>query len=119
MLKYDLKRPPDPKEWLALDEGQRTNLIAGYHGSAGEKLPNPQLYAICHTIVENQIAMGEEILVRNIRRLMKEGLDRHEASHAVGSVLVEQIYHPLHAGSPDADINKRYARKPESLTAEK
>ena len=118
-MKYDPKRPPDPKKWLTLDEGERTNLISGYHDSAGEKLLNLQLHAVCHTIVENQIAMGEEVPARTLRRLMKEGLNRHEAIHAVGSVLVEQIYRTMTGTTSGIDVNKRYARKLESITAEK
>ncbi len=118
MQEYDPKKTPNPKEWLALDEWERTNLIVDYHDSADVELPNPQLHAICHSIVENQIAMGEKVPARTLRRLMKEGLDRHEAIHAVGSVLVEQIYNTMTGSSSSVDINERYVRKLESLTAE-
>ena len=93
-------------------------LIENYHDSIGDEIPNPQLNAIFHAVVENQIAMGEEIPARTLRRLMDEGLDRHEAIHAVGSVLAEQIYDATTGASPGADISDRYARQLESLTAE-
>ena len=92
MTQYDTEEAPNPKEWLALDEWEGTKLIEDYHDSTGEELPYPQFHAIFHTIVENQIAIGEKVPARTLRRLMKEGLDRHEAIHAVGSVLDEQIY---------------------------
>ena len=63
--------------------------------------------------------MGEEVPARTLRRLMKEGLNRHEAIHAVGSVLVEQIYRTMTGTTSGIDVNKRYARKLESITAEK
>ena len=119
MRKYDPERTPDPKEWLELDEGERMNLISSFHRSAGPKLPNPQLHAVFHVVVENQIAMGEEVPVRTLRRLQDEGLDRHEAVHAIGSVLAEQIYSTLSGVTSGIDVNRRYARKLESLTAEK
>jgi hypothetical protein len=115
---YDPEKTPDPKEWLALDEWERTNLIVDYHDSADVELPNTKLHALFHTIVENQIATGEKVPARTLQRLMKEGLDRHEAIHAVGSVLGEQIHNILTGSSSGIDIDKRYVRKLESLTAE-
>ena len=99
MQEYDPKKTTNPIEWLALDEWERTNLIVDYHDSADVELPNPQLHATCHSIVENQIAMVEKVPARTLRRLMKEGLDRHEAIHAVGSVLVEQMYNAMTGSS--------------------
>ena len=119
MQEYDPEKTPIPKEWLATDEGERTNLIVDYHDSADVELPNPQLHAISHTIVENQIAMGEKVPIRTLRCLMKEGLNRHEAIHAVGSVLAEQIYNTLTGTSSSVDINEQSLRRLESLTAKK
>ncbi len=46
-----------------------------------------------HVVVENQIAMGDEIPVRDtLVRLMSEGLDRHDAVHAIATVLTNLIY---------------------------
>ena len=118
MTQYDPEKAPNPKEWLALDEWERANLIEDYHDSTGEELPNPQLHAVFHVIVENQIAMGEKVPARTLGRLMKEGLDRHEAIHAVGSVLGEQIYNTMSGSSSGADINEQYVRKLKALTAE-
>ena len=61
MTQYDPEKTPDPKEWLAVDEWERTNLIVAYHDSADAELPNTQLHAIFHTIVENQIVLGEKV----------------------------------------------------------
>ncbi len=117
MTQYDPKKTHDPKEWLLLDEWERTNLIVDYHESADVELSNALLHAVFHTIVENQIAMGEKVPARTLRRLMKEGLGRHEAIHAVGSVLSEQIYNTMSGSSSSIDINEQYARKLEALTA--
>jgi hypothetical protein len=45
---YDPEKTPDPKEWLALDEWERTNLIVDYHDSADVELPNTKLHALFH-----------------------------------------------------------------------
>jgi len=51
-------------------------------------LPDETLHASIHVIVENQAALGDDTPVAGaIERLMAEDIDRHEAIHAVGSVL--------------------------------
>src|SRR5215813_2177430 len=87
---YDPLQAPDPKEWLALDEGERIALADEYHRRAGIRLPKVQIHAAIHATVETQAALGDETPVRRtLDRLVSEGLDRHEAIHAVGSVLVD------------------------------
>jgi len=69
--------------------------------------------------VENQIALGDEIPVKaKLLSLMREGLDRHEALHAIGSVLAEHIYNLLSHEASQDDINVRYHQALEVLTAE-
>jgi hypothetical protein len=49
-------------------------------------------------IVENQVALGDTFAARAVLlRLMAEGLDRHEAIYAIGSVLV--LFSPLRSGA--------------------
>lgn len=73
-----------------------------------------------HVVVENQMALGDEIPVSStVQRLMSEGLDRHDAVHAVGSVLTGLVYDIFQ--SPDVvgqDPNEPYFAALESLTAE-
>jgi hypothetical protein len=89
-MRYDASKAPDPQEWLELDESDRIDLVKRYHIRA--KLPvgeNERLHAAAHVIVENQVAMGDATVVpATLARLMREGLDRHDAIHAIGSVLV-------------------------------
>lgn len=88
LTKYDPDRAPDPEEWLALDEMTRMDLVSQYHRKHRVRLPNVQAHAVIHTIMENQVALGDEIPVAaTLRRPMAEGLDRHDAVHAIGSVL--------------------------------
>jgi len=75
------------------------------------------LHAIFHNVVETQIARDEPSLVgRTLRRLMTEGLDRHDALHAIGSVLAELMNDAVRRGEPFA--NDEYCGALERLTAE-
>ena len=86
-LYYNPQKAPDPEEWLMRDEGERSALVRAYHQEAGIEMPNVIVHAAIHTTVENQAALGEEHPVSSkLDDLMKEGLDRHEAVHAVGCV---------------------------------
>ena len=118
-MKYDPQRAPDPKTWLALDEEERIVLVLQYHRRARVRVPNSRLHATIHVIVENQVALGDEIPVRRtLERLRAEGLDRHDAVHAIGSVTAKHIYDLLKEGPPAGDPNAPYWAELESLTAE-
>lgn len=75
MLLYDPEVKPDPQEWLALDEAERIVLCEEYHAAAGIRLPNLRLHAVTHAVVENQIALGIESVVRAEKRLQEDGLN--------------------------------------------
>src|SRR5439155_17972527 len=93
MKRYDPLVPPSPEEWESIDEAERIRLAGEYHRRARIRLPNVRVHAVFHVIVENQIALGDETPVRRtMARLMSEGLDRHEAIHAVGSVLAAHMH---------------------------
>ena len=112
MDRYDPDITPDAKEWLALDEGERLVLAEGYHRDARIALPRTarRLHAIIHTVVENQLALHDEPVVRALGRLMKEGLTRHDAIHAIGSVVGEHINDLLRLkDSPETSRAQYYA----------
>ncbi|WP_441233920.1 SEC-C metal-binding domain-containing protein [Bradyrhizobium sp. 930_D9_N1_4] len=89
--RYDPLVEPHPDQWLALDEQERIDLVLAYHRRAGIHLPREQSHAVIHAIVENQIAGAGLPVRRTAQRLMSEGLDRHEAVHAIGSVLAGHL----------------------------
>jgi hypothetical protein len=91
-MHYDPEITPDPVEWLALDEQERIWLAEAHHRAAHIKLPNIEAHAVFHVIIENQIAEGLEPVVRAMARLTREGLSRHDAVHAIGSVLAEHLH---------------------------
>jgi predicted RNase H-like HicB family nuclease len=91
--RYDPERAPDPEWWLALDEHERMHLVEEYHRKTRVRLPNATAHAVFHVIIENQVALGSEIPVAaTLTRLMKQGLDRHEALHAIASVLAGHMH---------------------------
>jgi hypothetical protein len=83
--------PPKPTEWLALDEGEQIALVETYHRRVGIDLPNATLHALIHTTVESQLAAQLSPVVKSLQRLQAEGLDRHDAIHAIGAVLAEHM----------------------------
>jgi hypothetical protein len=119
MKKYNPNRTPDPKEWNATDEADRHDMIQAYHKRSGIHVPNHRIHAAFHDIVENQVALGDEMNVaRTLRRLMDEGLDRHNALHAIGFVLAEHMHRLMTDKIEKIDENE-YAADLESLSAEK
>src|SRR5438552_8802003 len=89
MDSYDPDTPRPSGEWLHTDEGERIELVSSYHRRKKIRLPNAQLHAVIHVIVENQLGMGETVVGDTLVRLQSEGLSRHDALHAIGSVLPE------------------------------
>jgi len=117
-MRYDASKAPDPQEWLELDESERLDLVKRYIRA---KLPvgeNERLHAAAHVIVENQVAMGDVTVVpATLARLMREGLDRHDAIHAIASVLVGIFFDVAKDPSKRIDINAAYGRELAELTA--
>ena len=114
---YDPMSAPDPEAWLALDEQERIALVRAYHESERVEPGNAAFHAIAHTVVENQLAMNVEQVQVALDRLMAEGLDRHDALHAVGSVLAEHIWGTV-KGKPGKQLSpESYYRALKKLTA--
>jgi len=120
MEKYQPSRCPIIQEWLALDESERVFLVREYHEDTNASIPEDamNLHASIHVIVENQIAMKHVPVPATIDRLIRQGLDRHEAIHAVGAVVSENIYDLTSGNETSWDQNK-YRRKLEKLTAKR
>jgi len=119
MQHYDPLIAPDAEEWLSLDESEPLNLARAYHRRTRDRVPNLEAHAAVHAIVENQIALGDEIPVRRtVTRLMAEGLDRHDAIHAVGATLLGVMHDTTKAPGTGAEVNERYYAELEQLSAE-
>ena len=119
MERYDPDKPIDPEEWMALDEGEREYLVKQYHRKKRIKMPNLRMHAMFHAVVENQIALGDEIPTeKTLARLMREGLSRHDAVHAIGSVVASHMFNLIKHDPTGKDSNEDYYRQLEELTAE-
>ena len=115
---YDALVAPDQEAWLALDETERIELVSKYHRNIGEELPGfgqNLLHATMHVVVENQVASAVLPVSQALDRLLREGLDRHDAIHAIASVLAGRVYDVIAGGSDD--INEQYAAELHELTA--
>ena len=119
MEAYNPEHMSEPESWLELDEQERILLIETYHRGARIKLPNVTAHALLHAIVENQIALNLDPVVRAMHRLGKEGLTRHDAVHAIGSVVAEHLFDILKTSQNDdsAALQARYYAAVERLTA--
>ena len=125
---YDPLVGPNPDDWFATDEQRRLDVIERYHRYEGFEVERAGAHAALHAIVENQIAEGDRLPVgRVLLRLTAEGLDRHEAIHAIASVLAIHVREQLReSGSQtrppgqqsDRDFIASYFSELEKLTAE-
>jgi hypothetical protein len=116
---YDPDVAPDPGDWLELDEDERNLRVEYYHRRKGTDLEDGRLrvHAIFHGVIETQIAQNDPPIVGpTLNRLMDEGLDRHDAIHAVASVLAELINEAVRRSEPFS--NSTYCAAVERLTAE-
>ncbi len=119
MKTYDPETAPDPVEWLGLEESERVILVASFHRRTKIPLPDLQIHAAIHSVVENQLAEELQTVRETLERLKAEGLSRHDAIHAVGSVLVEHLNRLIRDKAASADAVESYFQELRSLTAER
>ena len=117
MKRYNPLKAPVAEEWLALSEDNRLALIGAYHRTLRVPPPNLDAHAAFHSIVENQAALGDETPVqRTLARLVGEGMNRHDAVHAVASTLAEHISRLARGVVSGSDPNAAYFAALERLT---
>jgi hypothetical protein len=115
MSRYDPKESPNPAEWLALDEGHRILMIESFHKEYGEYGESLKMHSIMHAVIEAQLAQEIEAVKDAVLRLRKDGLSRHDAIHAIGSVLAEYILEMLKKDE-SGDVNEEYFDRLSQLT---
>ena len=118
MAMYEPSKKPNAEEWLALDEGERIELVRAFHRREKIFVPNLDAHAIVHAVVENQLAEGFPAATATLARLQSEGLNRHDAVHAIGSVLLEHMQNLMNGSRSGGDPNAPYATALERLTAD-
>lgn len=114
-MRYDPQKPPDPSSWLELDEAEQLDAVLRYHKKIRFKAGSVKIHAVVHTAVETQLAEGHQAACDALDRLLSDGLDRHEALHAVGAVFAEQL-HAVLKNQREFD-NEEYERGLRELTA--
>jgi len=102
MDKYNPNESVDSKNWLDLE-------------LAVEAL---NVHSTIHVLVENQLAMGVELIPETIAKLIRQGLNRHEAIHAIVAIISEDIFDLLKGNAEDFS-QKKYRRKLEKITAKR
>src|SRR6185503_16801619 len=105
MATYEPSKQLNAEEWLALDEGERIELVRAFHRRQKTFVPNLDAHAVVHAIVENQLAEGFPAATATLARLQAEGLDRHDAVHAIGSVLLEHMQNLMKRSRSGGDPN--------------
>ena len=120
-MRYDPEKTPNPTQWLGLDEHERMRLVSNAHISVQFNPGAETLHSTLHVIIENQLALGAPAVVAHaLERLTKAGLTRHDALHAIASVLAEHVYaavQPEAADSADS-LPEAYEAAVANLTAD-
>lgn len=120
MLPYDPDRTPDVEDWLAADEQERIDAARRYHKRKKVRVPNLEAHALFHATVETQLAFKVPDVQDAFDRLRADGLDRHDAIHAIGwalsTVIVPVLRHETSA--PQGSLNDEYVRALRNLTTE-
>ena len=92
--------------------------MLSYHRKNRFTAPNLTAHAAFHVVVENQVALGDETPVQaTLVRLMAEGLDRHDAVHAIGSVLASHVFDLFKTPAKRLDPNVVYFAQLRGLSA--
>ncbi|HEX3971523.1 MAG TPA: hypothetical protein VHX19_09370 [Stellaceae bacterium] len=120
-LLYDPEIGPDPELWLEADEAERMEWVMAYHreedGHGMAELEKQEMHAALHAAVESEIASNEPPAARHaLERLLAEGLDRHDAIHAIANRL---LFEMVDCTREDRDFsNVAYETALDALTAE-
>ena len=117
---YNPLENPDPEEWTALEEMERIELVMEYHTQNEEEMPDVFMHCAIQAVIEYQVALGDEYPVKaTLNRLIDEGLDLHEAIHAIASVLIKYLYNAGNGDINPANLNSEYFDEVKHLTVQK
>ncbi len=117
---YNPNKSVDGEKWLALDEAQRIELVDDFHLQLDLEMTEDALrvHSAIHVIVENQLAMGVDLIPETVAKLTRQGLNRHETIHAIGAIIAEDIFDVMQGNTAEFSP-KKYRRKLEKLTAKR
>ena len=117
MVDYNPHETPNAQEWINASEQETLDAILEYHMEHGFTAQAMLTHAGAHNIVENQLAEYKDLypIQETIDRLMSEGLDRHEAVHAIGAIIMS-LMHEMVTGKMKKFPEKRYIKELKTLT---
>ena len=118
MQAYDPDKAPDPGDWLALDPAERTRMVADYYAREGGYGGSLDVHAQVHATIETQLAEQVTPVKAAFMRLRDNGLSRHEAIRAIGSVLARRIRRIDDPQDLTSAANREYFSALEMLTAD-
>ncbi len=122
MVTYSPLTQPDKDEWLESPEFDRIDAVRDFHESSidddFEEEGALAIHSSLHVIVENQLALGVEFIPETVAKLTRQGLDRHEAIHAIGAIISEDIFDIMRSEKTEFSA-KQYRKKLEKITAKR
>ncbi len=120
MKSYNPEKPIDAEEWLELDESLHIELIQRYHQTIETNELEEgagTMHALIHVIIENQLAMDICVVKEALNKLVRQSLHRHDAIHAIGAVISDDIFAILSNG--ETHDMKKYRGRLARLTAKR
>ncbi|MFT4928622.1 MAG: hypothetical protein ACI8WB_004741 [Phenylobacterium sp.] len=120
MNTYNPNKPIDPETWLAIDEAERIEMVEQFHRIEDNGVPEEAIttHSMIQVIVENQLAENVAYVPDTVAKLIRQGLTRHDAVHAIGAIISEDVFNIVNG--EDTDLSpKKYRRKYEKITAKR
>ena len=110
---------PKKDDWLESSEFDRIEAVREFH----EKFDHDEfedddaliIHCTLHVVVENQLAMGVELIPETFAKLTRQGLNRHDAIHAIGAIISEDIFYIMR-GEKSEFSPKQYRKNLEKIT---
>lgn len=116
---YDPDTGPEPAGWLALTEADRVDAVRAWRRREGVEVPNERMFAAMLANAETQVAHGDELPVAAaLARLIREGMTRRQAIHAITTILAETTYDAFYGEVSGADPSSAYFAELARLTPE-
>ena len=94
-LAYDAARAPDVLRWNLAEELEQLAAVEEFHRllDVHPPVPSGHLHALQHAVVETHaVESGPNPTRATLERLMRAGLSRHEAVHAVAAVMADGFW---------------------------
>jgi len=121
MNAYNPQIAPNREQWLESSEFDRIDAVREFHDTDEDNDLEDNALSIhssIHVIVENQLAMEIELLPETLAKLMRQGLDRHDAIHAIGAIISDDIFSII-SGEKTEFSPKEYRGKLAKITAKR